>query len=443
MGPLLEWLQPAAPRPITRAALLPPHPVLQFADPASFVFATALVGAVTACMLVVAHAGLERTLAPLLLWVGGDLALTTHRVLTLLQPGVFGAPHAGLGLLAEAPLFAVTTPFIVLGVVLHTLALARLAGRPLSVAGYAVALPLLLGGYALTALLLDGMRQRVELLFAVVAALALWQVAMMWPLVRGSRGAKIIAAIAGGIALSNLAIMALWAVQPPHLPEPAAGLPRFAPMPALVVDFVSSLFLSFGFALLLQERVRQHIVQLSTTDRLTAALNRHGMVPVLSHEWQRATRYDRPMAVAMLDLDHFKRVNDAHGHAAGDQVLAAFARRIAQLKRSPDRLARWGGEEFLLVMPETSAADAWQAVERMRVAVAAQPLVPGLPAITFSAGVVGMAPGGAEPPSIDGLLAAADRRLYAAKATRNCVVGSDAHGRKRSALAGMGLPTVA
>jgi diguanylate cyclase (GGDEF)-like protein len=397
---------------------------MQFIDPASFVFVTVLVGVVTSCLLVVAHAGLERDTVPLVFWVLGDLSFTAHRVALLLQPGAFGPDHAGLALAPGSTGFILATSFIVLAILLHSLGLGLMAGRRLRPALLAAGLAGPVAAYVLATAALPQPVHRMQLLFAATAVLAALHITLMWPLLHRSRGAKIMAVFLAGVVLHNLATAVIWTVQPPQMPPPQPGVPVFPPPAVLVLDFVVSLLMTFSFALVMQEHIREHIQRLSSTDQLTGALNRHGAMPLLAQEWQRAARYGRPLALVMLDLDHFKRINDQHGHAAGDAVLAAFARRVAALKRGPDCLARWGGEEFLLVMPETGAAEAAQAVERMRAAVAAQPLVPGLPGTTFSAGVAATRPG-APPDGIDTLLREADQRLYAAKATRNCVVAGE------------------
>ncbi len=155
----------------------------------------------------------------------------------------------------------------------------------------------------------------------------------------------------------------------------------------------------------------------STTDPLTGLYNRRGAESAAARERARADRTGAALSLAMFDIDHFKRVNDTHGHAAGDAVLRMVARELTALARLTDVVARWGGEEFVAILP--GGADGARAyAERTRAAVAALELVVG--SLTISAGVTELAPG--EPFEVG--LMRADARLYEAKrAGRNRVVG--------------------
>jgi diguanylate cyclase (GGDEF)-like protein len=113
--------------------------------------------------------------------------------------------------------------------------------------------------------------------------------------------------------------------------------------------------------------------------------NRRAVFDAMDREWSRCKRYGRPLTLLILDLDHFKAVNDRHGHLVGDRVLQQFARNASQVLRPHDTLGPYGGEEFLVVMPETDAEAAITAAERIR--LAAQIGDPGLPAHTVSIGV--------------------------------------------------------
>ncbi len=157
----------------------------------------------------------------------------------------------------------------------------------------------------------------------------------------------------------------------------------------------------------------------ATTDALTGVANRRQFLELLGVEFQRATRHHHPLALLMLDLDHFKQVNDVHGHAMGDEVLIAFCRTLQPLLRREDCLGRLGGEEFAILLPETDKAGALEAAERFRAAVAASVVERQLEGmvhrvdVTTSIGVAVLAPGEARS---EGLLARADRALYQAKA---------------------------
>lgn len=157
--------------------------------------------------------------------------------------------------------------------------------------------------------------------------------------------------------------------------------------------------------------------RLSMTDRLTGLSNRRGAEQFLRRESSKFTRYGGNMSLVILDVDHFKKVNDTYGHTVGDQVLRAVGATIADVIRVCDFAARWGGEEFLVVLPNTDLEGARGCAERLREAV--QNIVfPGGLSVTISAGACQVAP--AE--ELTAALARADEHLYAAKgAGRNCV----------------------
>ena len=166
----------------------------------------------------------------------------------------------------------------------------------------------------------------------------------------------------------------------------------------------------------------------ATYEGLTGLLRREAILEQLDRELERALRYSRPLTIAMADLDHFKEVNDRHGHLAGDALLRRIAKVVAGGLRSTDWIGRYGGEEFLLVLPETDMAGAAMVAEKIRRLVQGTPvpLEDGAPArVTISIGLATlgdvMGPGQGKVTGRD-LIAAADRSLYAAKhAGRNRV----------------------
>ena len=177
----------------------------------------------------------------------------------------------------------------------------------------------------------------------------------------------------------------------------------------------------------LRETVRDGL-RMAVIDPLTGLYNRRYAVPHLVGIAERAEETARPFAVMLLDLDRFKRINDTYGHAAGDAVLQEVAQRIKDNLRAVDMVARIGGEEFLVVMPDTRLAEARRAAERIRRIVHDTPVnvsgVPeGVPA-SLSIGVAMGGPGG-DAPEVDQLLDIADRALYLAKSDgRNQVMFS-------------------
>jgi diguanylate cyclase (GGDEF)-like protein len=178
--------------------------------------------------------------------------------------------------------------------------------------------------------------------------------------------------------------------------------------------------------------LHQEARRLSLTDPLTELWNfRYFQLQAL-REVEAATRYNRPLGLLIVDLDHFKRVNDRHGHPVGDQVLAEVGRRIRTSTRLPDIVARYGGEEFVLLLPGTDAAGAVVTAERIRRRVSRLPIVAGGQdalriSVTCSVGVAAYPAHGA---SVDELLRRADAALYTAKsAGRDRVVNAEDVGK--------------
>jgi diguanylate cyclase (GGDEF)-like protein len=156
----------------------------------------------------------------------------------------------------------------------------------------------------------------------------------------------------------------------------------------------------------------------ASTDYLTGAANRRSMTRSLRQALHRSRRHGHPYAVALLDVDHFKAINDAHGHPVGDRVLQDLVGCLRRACRPGDAIARWGGEEFLVLLPDTAASDAAEAAERLRRRVEEHPFPDGVGRVTISVGVA--VAGRGEP--IGDVVARADAACYRAKlAGRNCV----------------------
>ena len=117
-------------------------------------------------------------------------------------------------------------------------------------------------------------------------------------------------------------------------------------------------FISMGIATLLIQRIGLLQQRNAVTDALTGLLNRHAIYPILNQEMERAARYARPFSIILFDIDEFKAVNDTFGHLEGDKVLRELSKLVSGLLRKTDYAGRWGGEEFLLILPETETAEA-------------------------------------------------------------------------------------
>lgn len=165
------------------------------------------------------------------------------------------------------------------------------------------------------------------------------------------------------------------------------------------------------------------LARLAATDPLTGVANRRHVIARGESELNRSQRNGMPFSVLVLDIDHFKRINDSFGHETGDRVLQDFCATISALLRPSDLLGRLGGEEFMVLVPDTGSAGAMRIAERIRHAIESRPAIPGLPAITTS---IGIACSGSGNDSLENLFRIADDRLYRAKHRgRNRVVGSD------------------
>jgi diguanylate cyclase (GGDEF)-like protein len=197
-----------------------------------------------------------------------------------------------------------------------------------------------------------------------------------------------------------------------------------APFDDLAVSAVTALAAHAGTAVA-NVRAHEETSRLSVTDPLTGAYNFRHLTTTMAREVERATRFTRPLSLLMLDLDHFKQVNDTQGHAFGDAVLREFARRLGACLREVDVVARYGGEEFVVVLPETGAEGACAVATRIVEAVRKEPFRAAghSRTVTVSVGIAAFPDHGRSAPE---LMRSADGALYAAK-----------HGgRDRWALAG-------
>lgn len=172
-----------------------------------------------------------------------------------------------------------------------------------------------------------------------------------------------------------------------------------------------------------RKALEQQLLHLATTDPLTQALNRRAFEERALQALQRSQRQNLPLCLALLDLDHFKRVNDHHGHATGDAVLREFSALCREQARATDLFARFGGEEFVLLLPDSHLDAAAQGLERLRVNLAENDLQ-GL-RIRVSIGLAEWLPG----ETLEQLLQRADTALYSAKAAgRDCLMRADSRG---------------
>ena len=207
----------------------------------------------------------------------------------------------------------------------------------------------------------------------------------------------------------------------PHLVTPFVEVRQGQDLWFRIACLMSGVFVgcaACGVADLTLHRTNRYLAHLAAYDALTGLPNQRHFLRLLSSEMMRSERMGEPVSLIMIDVDHFKRVNDTHGHLVGNRVLMSVADDISRSARAYDDACRVGGEEFAVILPHTEPADALSVAERMRsnVALIAHE---GQPGVTISAGVATFPTDG---DTIRVLIGRADEALYAAKREgRNCV----------------------
>jgi diguanylate cyclase (GGDEF)-like protein len=289
------------------------------------------------------------------------------------------------------------------------LALHRFLQQP--VAPWLLALPPT--GMALLSTLLlahDGLRAAaVSLCLCLQMGLMLWALRRSVPRLKG-RGLRLLRwALRAMIAV--LLLRALLGVLPAAQGLSGATLLSLT----FVASFAAMLMASLGFVFMSRDKLDASNRRLATTDALTGVANRRFIIFALDRDVARAKRTRQPIALMVLDIDHFKRVNDAYGHLGGDQVLRHVVNVLCDRVRTQDMVGRYGGEEFLVLLPDTDLAGALVLAEQLRQSVQdsvchwqGQAI-----AVTISIGVYGGYP--ADTDSWDMLIDAADRAMYQAK----------------------------
>lgn len=251
-------------------------------------------------------------------------------------------------------------------------------------------------------------------LLALVAGVLVWQAWRPGPAGVRERGRLLLVAGSGLLAGLMLARVGFAALLPGW--DNTMMMPPEVQMMTYFMTVAILLLNTMGFVLMQKEWAVEQQLQDASRDPLTGAANRRALNAELDRTLARATRTGQPVALLMVDIDWFKRVNDSWGHQAGDAVLAELVRRMQDRLRQYDLLARFGGEEFVVLLPDTTLEGARAVAEDIRRAVAGEPFVVAgreIP-VTVSVGVTALRPitvtGAA-----DRLIGASDRALYAAK----------------------------
>ena len=224
--------------------------------------------------------------------------------------------------------------------------------------------------------------------------------------VRGATVAVVGCSVVASVTLTLVwHLLAGWSLQ-------SHGLVMAALVPVPIASVCAAVTLKLILAL---DQAMVRLEELAMTDPLTGIRNRRCFMQAAALEFERATRHSRPMAVVLIDVDHFKRINDRYGHQVGDKALIDIAQACQATLRKTDLLARFGGEEFIVLLPETGQREAVRLAERMRSAVATDVQLPDRArtgVVTISLGAVALS---RATPTLDLLIQAADQALYDAK----------------------------
>jgi diguanylate cyclase (GGDEF)-like protein len=372
--------------------------------PPTLMLATVIVTAALVLLVLSMRVGLGKGARGVRTWLVGD-------VLVLLAQGVSVLVTAAVD--KALPPMTVTSGMIMAGIALHVLGIHRHRHAASARDGLLLCIAPLPGvAIAVASLAMSSLAAR-SLLFSVgLSALISYNlVKNLWP-ERRFLGVRMMMGIQALALVANAGLL----VTALNSSSAAAHGTEVGMLFSLVMPLLTTT----SFMLWLQEELRESLQGMAQTDALTGVYNRHGLLPLIELELSRARRTGHPMALAICDIDRFKSVNDRWGHAAGDRVLRQFAQTLKGHVRATDLVGRWGGEEFVVVFPDTDADGAAAVLHRMRGRPEGTAL-DELGRLTFSAGIASSADIGGVP-SAEALIAQADTRLYLAKVARDCVV---------------------
>ncbi|HPH65608.1 MAG TPA: GGDEF domain-containing protein [Kofleriaceae bacterium] len=273
-------------------------------------------------------------------------------------------------------------------------------------------LPFAAGAVAVS--MLPNMADRIAVFGALYGSAYLILAFLSSRLSSASRVVRAIMVISFALGSALFVIRGVIAVLQPQLMSQILGGNIWQSL-TMSASFLVVMCSSFGYLLLYKERADQQAARLATIDPLTGALNRRMLTDLGERALARSRRRRASMSVVMLDIDHFKSINDRFGHVIGDGVLQRFVEVLQRELRAEDTLIRYGGEEFCLLMPEQTLDEARIVAERLRAAIGVAKLqvAEHLISIGLSAGVASLAAD--DVGTLQGLLSAADQALYRAK----------------------------
>lgn len=351
--------------------------------------------------------------SPAMRWWGWGLLLYAGGLLATITSGM-GAPRA-VALIVGNTLITVSPVLCATGVLTHTPV--RLSPLWVSVGVLLTVALIVVGNF--TGLQTPAVNMIVPTILAIVLFLvAAWAIGTRGPKDARAAGQFLAAILVLAVVTWTTRIFAMLAV----LDSPG-GRDRLDLVVSLfaIAQMVNGVAATLSLVWIDVRLMQAELSRVAHTDALTGLPNRRAVRVRFGEESSRAARHGQRFALAIFDADHFKQVNDRHGHAAGDEVLRALANALSAAKRSEDVLGRIGGEEFLVILAQQSLEGACEAADRLRLAAAAARVNVGADVIqaTISGGIALYPDDGQD---WDHLFAVADRRLYAAKsAGRNRV----------------------
>ena len=368
-------------------------------DPRSLIFVAGLLGLLCSAILFMMRRSFPPTIGGLVYWSWGLFDM-------VLASSLFGLT----GYLPESLSVVVANAMLVGGIMSFYAGFRHFAGLPPRHRLLGIALSLLVA-YVAWFTYVDNNYPARSLLITLANATLFFACARLVAATTGDtlagRFTCLVFASIGTISAVRVALIALQFDAPTNVLGPTLSQKIY--LAAMAFSIVA---ITLGAMMLANERLRAALEFIASHDQLTDAFSRRAFIEILMKELARSERNGRPLAVLMCDIDNFKAINDQFGHAVGDSVIVDFVQRTTELLRDIDSLGRYGGEEFVVLLPETTLDEAKLVAERICTHIAEPPGFT-LPPYTVSIGVTA-----AEgfTPAVDQLLSDADRALYAAKA---------------------------
>jgi len=369
-------------------------------DPFTILFTTTLTCAVLAVAMYSVHLSFRREVAGVGHWAYGLVAMVCAGTSFLLR-----------GALPDAVALPAANACLMCGIGLSMVGTRRFYGEPPGWAIFHAAWILELAAILWWLLVEPNFPHRAAAFSFLVSIFYIDQLRMVWRHRTPHFTTWFFGILLALQALNTLTrgVAALFMVE-----QDAANLMRSSALANVYLALANfmALLMTVAFLMLATRRLQKILEQRSTHDPLTNVLNRRGFLQFFGRVRARQQRIESPLSLMAIDLDLFKSINDHHGHAQGDKVLVHVARVIMRSVRQSDFVARFGGEEFVVLLPDTTLPHAQQLAQRIQ-ALLLESRQPGLPPCTVSIGIAGQQ---SPDESLDSLLSRADAALYRAKA---------------------------